>query len=520
MFLAALLMASTAHAVEFESADGDTTLTLEGYYRFRVQQYGGLYDPAAWDDLDSSNGRYSVQRLRLEPSLNFSERAKVYAQIDALDNTLMGDNEDFASTALFAGNGSWTGVDGQPGDNVVVKRAWTRFSLPVGTMLVGRMESHWGMGLLANDGNDFRNTWGESYGGSSFDRILFATKPLAITEAAFGFGSADIPLVVAVGIDRLVEDPLTQYYGYQCDPDDEEEGCGSTEDHGYTEDRDTEDRRDNWWYDNEDDVYQLAYVVSYKGQDLNWGNKLTDFTLGALAFNRHQRETDSAVWVLDAHTRLNRSWLYVESEGYAIVGETRALALPDSTQEDPLHKEVKIWGAAAKAGYQTPDLDLIMEYGIASGDEYAGDSSFTGRPFHADYNVGLLLYEEILAYGTRYQWRDAADGLWSRGGVYNSSYLFPQVRYQLIPGWNLHGAFLVAMPHKPDGAIIRTDDDAESALLGWEVDAALKIDFQEQMKFSLEGGYAKTTDRLPTEIWGIAENGSVWTVQSRIAYSF
>jgi hypothetical protein len=521
MLLGAFMLTSLAGAVEVTSDDGDTTLTLEGYYRLRVHHFSGLYDPSSerWRD-ESGAGRYSTQRLQLRPSINFSDRATFFMQAEAFNNTLMGDNEDLSSTAVFAGTGGNTGVDGQPGQNFAVQRAWTKFSTPAGTVLAGRMASHWGMGLLANDGNGFRNNWGEAYNGSTFDRIMFATKPLAITQAAFGVGNADLPLIFAVGIDRLVEDPLKQYYGTRCNPNDPDDGCADDADNDWTEERDPSQRRDNWWTDNDDDVWQIAYVLAYRGEDLDWGGHSTDFSLGGLAFNRHQRETHSSIWVMDAHTKLRQRWMYVESEGYAILGQSRAIALPDYGETDPLAKKVNIWGAAARTGYLTPGLDIILEGGIASGDDQYTDANFTGRSFQSDYNVGLILYEEILSRVSRYQWGDAADGLWSNGGVYNSKYLFPQVRYQLIPGWNLHAAFLVAAPHRPDGAVIAKAEDSESAILGWEVDAALKIDFQEQMRFSLEGAYAQVSDRIPNDVWGLAADDQVWTVQSRIAYEF
>ena len=56
------------------------------------------------------------------------------------------------------------------------------FKLPVGVMRVGRQESHWGMGLLANHGNGFDDLFGDNHWGATFDRIMFATQPLAIAQ--------------------------------------------------------------------------------------------------------------------------------------------------------------------------------------------------------------------------------------------------------------------------------------------------------------------------------------------------
>ena len=72
------------------------------------------------------------------------------------------------------------------------------------------------MGLLANHGNGFDDTFGENHGGSTYDRIMFLTQPLAVLNAITGIGNANAPLFFAVGMDRLVEDPLIQYYGFDC----------------------------------------------------------------------------------------------------------------------------------------------------------------------------------------------------------------------------------------------------------------------------------------------------------------
>ena len=51
---------------------------------------------------------------------------------------------------------------------------------------------------------------------NNFDRILFATRPIAIAQAIAGRDDTDIPFYIGAAMDRLVEDPLTQYYGYEC----------------------------------------------------------------------------------------------------------------------------------------------------------------------------------------------------------------------------------------------------------------------------------------------------------------
>jgi hypothetical protein len=164
---------------------------------------------------------------------------------------------------------------------------------------------------------------------------------------------------------------------------------------------------------------------------------------------------------------------------------------------------------------------------------------------HPDNNVGLLLYEEILARTTAAVWGPDAKGLWSNGGVYSSRYVFPLVKYSFLPNWEVSGAFLTAWPDKADGSRIRCSVDdpvpegqdpnrwkqkctATASTLGWETDLALKHRFHEHILFSLESGFAHVTDRIPLKSAGLAyttdkdghEVGNFFTVQSRIAYEF
>ena len=70
--------------------------------------------------------------------------------------------------------------------------------------------------------------------------------------------------------------------------------------------------------------------------------------------------------------------------------------------------------------------------------------------------------------------------------------------------------------------------NASSPTLGWEADLAIKHKFHDHINFSLEGGYAHITDRIPLKSAGLGyyvnsagqEVGNFWTVQSRIAYEF
>lgn len=535
--IASLLLGLASPALAQQAVPDNWAFKLDGYYRVRAHAFGDLYQG------QEDAGTYMTHRVRLQPELNFEDRAKFIVMMDALDGALWGDNASLADTSLFAGDPSLTGIDGQEVPPVRVKRAWMEFKIPVGLFRVGRQGSHWGMGLLANDGNGFDDSFGENKLGATYDRVIFATRPISVAQTILGKRDQNIPLILAVGVDRLVEDPLIQYYGYSCEPGNEtnDPQCGDTDNHGYTEPRDAERRNEDWWVDPEDDVWEMVYVLRYAGEGIKLpGKQLGDVTAGMYVVNRKQAETASDVLILDAYLKAEVAGAFVEGEILNIRGDTRAIALQAGGDdlEDPLYKEADIWGYVVRGGYQRELWTVGVEHGYASGDDNVTDPRFTGRPLAPDHNVGLLLYEEILARVTAETWGDGAKGLWSQGGVYNSRYVFPTVRVRPLKNWEIIGGFLAAWPDKPDGVRIRCAEgdavecieyNATSDILGWEADLAIKHKWHDHMNFTLEAGYAHATDRLPLKSAGLgyhvneetgAEEGNYWTVQSRIAYEF
>jgi hypothetical protein len=194
---------------------------------------------------------------------------------------------------------------------------------------------------------------------------------------------------------------------------------------------------------------------------------------------------------------------------------------------DPLQKNAGIMGYVTRLGYVQPSWKLMIEHGYASGDQNVADADFTGRSLHPDHNVGLLLYEEVLARVTSQVWTETADGLWSKGGVYNSRYVFPTVTLNPLDNWELVSGFLMVWPDKADGGVIAClegEDCAQalatSAAIGWEADFGIHHSWHEYMRLALELGYAHATDRLPLATAGLNPEGNFFTLQSRIAWEF
>jgi hypothetical protein len=111
------------------------------------------------------NGTASANmRLRLEPTLHVTDMVRVHSQIDVLDNVVLGSTPD-----SFLGENPWAPIDiytrtqeapsdGRNSwqDSITVKRAYGEIQFGWGLNLkFGRMPHHWGMGIVANDGNGY-----------------------------------------------------------------------------------------------------------------------------------------------------------------------------------------------------------------------------------------------------------------------------------------------------------------------------------------------------------------------------
>ncbi len=116
-------------------------------------------------------------RFRLEPTLNVTDQVRVHAQIDVLDNTIMGSTPDSLAgiegfnrppppsmaTAIDTVNNPSgflsTSQDppevGQNGfmSSIRAKRAWAEVDTEFGSIRFGRMPWHWGRGMFYNQGS-------------------------------------------------------------------------------------------------------------------------------------------------------------------------------------------------------------------------------------------------------------------------------------------------------------------------------------------------------------------------------
>ncbi len=183
VMMGALLVPSSASAVEFR---------LDGLYRFRAN----LFDTLSLDrEHDNTEGvrHYLDNRLLLTPHIRLSPQVHVFVEFDILDAARFGQEPQvLPATGQFQDNGSLfnepVALSGSviPGsdykESMFVRRAWAELYTPYVDIKVGRMSSHWGMGLLANDGSCDDCDYGDIV-----DRVMISTSrldPVRISLAA------------------------------------------------------------------------------------------------------------------------------------------------------------------------------------------------------------------------------------------------------------------------------------------------------------------------------------------------
>ena len=167
--------------LELVTFDGYLRVRPELFYKFDmgrdVDTAGYSLFPRSPNSLAERTQAGVNMRFRFEPTINVSEEVRVRAQIDALDNLVWGSTPDYAFSRN-AGNGYYpdrnefsifsasqttqrSGINSLQ-DSIAVKRVWGEVSTPVGILRFGRMGSHWGLGMLHNDGNSIDNDWGDT----------------------------------------------------------------------------------------------------------------------------------------------------------------------------------------------------------------------------------------------------------------------------------------------------------------------------------------------------------------------
>jgi uncharacterized protein (TIGR04551 family) len=137
---------------------------------------------AVYNECEDRTQAFGNMRFRLNPELHISDNLRIIAQIDALDNLVLGSTPDSyvqsgSSANPNARNSIESSSQGAPTaginsfrNSIDVKRAWAEYVTPIGQLRFGRMPFHWGRGMLFNSGDMVDQDWQ-----SNVDRIMFAS---------------------------------------------------------------------------------------------------------------------------------------------------------------------------------------------------------------------------------------------------------------------------------------------------------------------------------------------------------
>ena len=415
----------------------------EHQIRYQVQRSFTLVPTASQINarpglLEDSLGQnqFVTHWIRVTPRLQIRDTLELVGQLDVLSGVLFGE--------LAHGTSS----DQTPRDeyngfsNIQARWLYAQYRLPFGLVRVGQQPNHWGMGILANDG-DHPSLFGDYRYGSISERILFATKP----------GGADSDFTVALAGDLVYRDATARltrgqqaYQGV----------LAAFYEHGYNK-------------------LGVFSTLRHQTNDHTSGSDLLPYTdtLDALAIDVNGRVA-SQVPGQDA-------FLFAEAEAAYIAGSTDFLRTADQAL-DGTKTSVRSYGGAAIVGIAhrsfasgtwkdetgpgreasarstslhylgrpssrgIPFGDLVgqIELGYASGDADPYDTTQRRFVFDPNHKVGLLLFDEVMRFQTSRSATAAVDPLLtnanrptpgvdllpSNGGVFGAQYVNPTFIYR------------------------------------------------------------------------------------------
>jgi uncharacterized protein (TIGR04551 family) len=430
----------------FDNLDLRRDADPAGYYLFPRP----LLAPKEHGTLTTGN-----MRFRLEPTLNVSEQVRVLAQVDFLDNLVLGSTPQglFARSDgvafPFDARSQVVPESGVNSDrsSVVVKRAWGEVQTPVGLLSFGRMASSWGLGILSHAGNDINDDLGDSV-----DRLQFALSPLKTPVGSLVL----VPMweMVATGVtsqDQKVARGLGQPFDRDMSDDAKAVGIKVVR-------ADTPDEVKRKLERNESSLSYGAWYM-YKSQSYEfttWADANAIPSEGSTNQGNNDSvgtavKRDAYAHVLDLWSRWQTKRFRLEGELAGVIGEIGNASTATNTITGPVL--LRQFGGALQTEFTSGKLKFGGEVGFASGDKNPGMGNRPGRGtttcgdasascdidglqyragdrvldmrnfrFNPAYRVDLILWREILQ------------------GVTDAFYLKPTFHWEVLEGLGLQAA--------------------------------------------------------------------------------
>ncbi|MBK7862062.1 MAG: TIGR04551 family protein [Archangiaceae bacterium] len=452
-------------------------------------------------------------RFRFEPTFNVSEEVRIRTQIDMLDNVMFGSTPDYAFSRGLATGYAWdrdefgifsqsqqppqSGVNALT-DSIRVKRLWGEVSTPVGILRFGRMGSHWGTGMLHNDGNCLDCDLGDTV-----DRIMFVAEPVS--------GWYITPM-----IDFNVEGPQTT------------RDTGAPVDLSNSDDahslviaaarRDTESQA-KAKINSGGTVVNFGVHFTYRWQKNDpqdyYGNPFVDDAIYVNPPPAGQQpsypgyvQRSAHLYIPDVWFKIERKEFRIELEFASILGDVQNRAMSGMTGGDPsLNQSLGIieFGGVLQGEVRLLDnaLKIGVEVGFASGDVQSGfgnhprrkqtstsanpntvpgdidgrqyacetatscsDSFIRNFRFNRAYSVDMILFRELL------------------GGVTDALYIKPKASYRITDGFNVFAALIYSR-----AIYAESTPSAHLTSTGIVGDANLGIEINAGARYETEDGF-------------------------------
>lgn len=440
-------------------------------------------------------------RFRFEPTLNVSEEVRIKMQIDALDNLVWGSTPDYGfgrsdrdTFSVFSSTQTppASGINSIR-DAIQVKRVYGEVSTPVwgGILRFGRMGSHWGLGMLHNDGNCL-----DCDHGDTVDRLMFVAEPFS--------GWYVTPM-----IDYNAVGPTTaRLTGDNADPlplSNQDASIGFIL---AIARRDVEQQA-KAKLQNGQSVFNYGIHFEFRSQKYDpngyYFQPPTDPVVpGPVQPTPGQSDRfygfyvprSASLFMPDIWIKFERRNFRLEFEGASILGSINGSAITNQAAGDPsMNRNLSVteFGAVLQSEYRLVDgaLHLNMELGYASGDRRWGIGNHQGRRgsapdgstaqgdvdgprfciqvtadctdseiknfrFNRDYHVDMILWRQLL------------------GGVTNAIYVKPSIKYDLTDGFNLFAGVIYSRAVFAQGT-----PSGQNSSLGIEINAGVRYETED-----------------------------------------
>jgi uncharacterized protein (TIGR04551 family) len=532
-------------------------LELDGYFRLRTNWFknfhlgfndqgpGGAPFPRPFScGADAGCGSDTLQsvdmRLRLDPTINIGETARVHLQIDALDNVVLGSTP---VTQTQPGSGTGTGLptgfdDNQAppeagfnhyADSIRVKRAWAEVETSLGQITFGRQPWHWGLGIYSNAGGydpfsdvyDLNDDFGDTV-----DRVMFRTRvPGTQIDAALAMDwAATGPTAGQSGL-YIESDPYAGRTGGRLldldDTDDVSQWTVMLTRFDAPELFREAVERGQW-------AFNYGGLVVYRTQGSELVPTVVNDDMGVPRTTLAVQNRGLTTYTPDVWFRVAKGKVAVEGEGALTIG-----SLDDATGLDPERQAAEDvtdigilrFGGVVRAQYTALDatMRIGLEGGIASGD--VADTSPAGAMhignlrllhpangnslgtflFDRDYDIDLILFREII------------------GTVTNAFYVRPSLSYEVSEDIDASLSGVVSGAVRPQGT------PGNGRMYGVELDATvgyrsgnffLGLAAGLLFPFSALEHEGAAFEAEDPELSNLERDGNAYTIQSRFALEF